>query len=107
MLGSGKNPDFRIEQTRTYAMELRLGEFVPQIAPQRVPKALCPFKLGLRAVDGHHLDLGRGTEHEASWPPSLVFLGARGWRVQMETECEWELVIRPMVGPSGGGTYWF
>ncbi len=106
MLGSGKSPDFRTEETGTYAMLLRLGDFAPHIAAQRMPEAMCPFRLGLRAGDNHRLDLARGAEHEANWP-SFVFLGARDWRVQMETDCEWELTVTPMVGPSGGGAYWF
>jgi hypothetical protein len=107
LLGNDKNPDFRTEQTGTYAMELTLGDFAPHVAQQPVPEALCPFELGLRAVNGHHLHLARATESNASWPPSFVFLGARDWRVEMKTECTWGLVIKPMVGSSGGGAYWF
>jgi hypothetical protein len=106
MLGTGKNPDFRIEETGTYAMDLRVGDFAPDIAPRHTPQALCPFSLSLRAADYRHHHLARGTEHDASWP-SWVFLGAGDWTVLMETSCQWELVIRPMVGPSGGGAYWF
>lgn len=106
MLGSGKSPEFRIEQIGTYALDFSLGNFAPHLAPQRRWEALCPFRLGLRAADGHLFQLGRGTEHEASWPTS-VFLGADNWKVDIDTEGEWDLTIRPMLGPSGGGTNWF
>lgn len=104
MLGSGKSPDFRVEQIGTYATDFMIDGFT---IDQRVPRVkLCPFGLALRAADGHLIKLGAGTEREASWP-SGAFLGAGNWQVDIDTKCEWELTIRPMLGPSSGGAHWF
>jgi hypothetical protein len=104
LLGSSKSLDFRIEQIGTYATDFMIDGFT---IGQHVPHVmLCPFSLALRAADGHLVKLGAGTKHKASWP-SGAFLGAGNWQVEIETKCEWELTLRPMLGPSGGGAHWF
>jgi hypothetical protein len=105
VLGRGQSPDFRTESTGTYLTEFTVDGFRPGLRAPRV-RPMCPFQLALRAADGHAIPLGAGTGQEASWPSS-VFLGAGEWHVEMETPCEWELTIRPKLGPSGGGANWF
>ena len=71
------------------------------------PEHFCPFRLDLRAADGHRVHLGEGIENKARWPSDNTFLGAGQWTAEMATACEWELMIRPRVGPAGGGARWF
>jgi len=71
-----------------------------------LPDRICPFRLDLRAADGHPVHLASGKSDRAEWP-SWKFLGAGQWAVDMDTGCDWQLVVRPMVGPSGGGARWF
>jgi len=103
-LRSGEPPEFRIARTGHYAFDLSVGGFYSD--QHSFPERFCPFSLGLRAADGHRIQLAEGGEASASWP-SWRFLGAGAWHVVMETECEWRLVVRPLVGPSGGGARWF
>jgi len=56
----------------------------------------------LRAADGHALDWSS----KRDWPNG-GFHGAGDWIVEMETIGDWQLVIKPMIGPSGGGGRWF
>ena len=102
-LGNGASPVFQIAETGNYAMDLVVGGFTR--GPPR-PKRLCPFRLDLRAADGHSVHLATGESDSAGWP-SWTFLGAGQWTVDMDTPCDWQLVVRPMVGPSGGGARWF
>jgi hypothetical protein len=104
-LGSGGSPDFRIEQTGSYQTDFTINGFTPRIA-WRVEKSICPFQLSLRPSGGHLVYLGGGKEKYAHWPGG-AFLGAGNWNVEIETDCPWELTIRPMVGPGGGGARWF
>ena len=105
MLGSGRSPNFRIEQTGTYTTDFMIDGFRGQHGVRHM-KPICSFQLALQAANGHVIPLAAGTGQKTTWPTS-PFLGAGDWQVEMETQCEWELVIRPMVGPSGGGAYWF
>ena len=99
------SPSFAIGQTGHYAIALSVEGFVPD---QRVfPKEFCPFKLALRANDGHRIELAEGGRNTANWPPTPIFLGAGEWTVEMETTCEWWMTIKPMLGTSGGGARWF
>jgi hypothetical protein len=102
-LGNGASPVFQIAETGNYAMDLVIGGFTR--GPPH-PKRLCPFRLDLRAADGHSVHLATGESDRAEWP-SWQFLGAGQWTVDMDTQCDWHLVVRPMIGPSGGGARWF
>jgi hypothetical protein len=100
----GATPAFQLEQTGHYAFDFSIGGF--DGTPGTFPQRFCRFNLDLRAADGHRVHLADGVENTSSWP-SGAFLGAGQWTVEMETTCEWELTIRPMIGPSGGGARWF
>lgn len=97
-------PEFRIVRTGHYMFDFSIDGF--DGTPGTSRKRFCPYRLGLRAADGHRVHLGEGGENRASWP-SGAFLGAGQWSVEMETDCDWELTIKPRVGPSGGGARWF
>ena len=101
---SGEPREFRIARTGHYEFGFSIDGF--DGTPGTFQKRLCVFNLGLRATDGHRLHLADGVENSAHWP-SGAFLGAGQWAVEMETACEWELTIKPRIGPSGGGTRWF
>jgi hypothetical protein len=95
---------FQIARTGHYGMEFSIGDFKPD---QPVfPREFGRFKLSLRANDGHTIRLAEGAGNTASWPTG-AFLGAGDWTVEMESDCDWQLVIKPMVGPSGGGARGF
>jgi hypothetical protein len=100
----GGPQEFRIARTGHYMFAFSIGGFDGQ--PGTFPDRFCPFSLGLRAADGHRVHLGDGGETTARWPSGL-FLGAGAWTAEMETDCDWELTIKPRVGPSGGGAHWF
>ncbi len=93
-----------IPQTGTYDLDLVIDGFDGSVAT--LPEQFCAFNLGLRASDGHRVPLAEGDGKRMSWP-SFTFLGEGQWNVEMQTECEWSLTIRPMIGPSGGGAQWF
>jgi hypothetical protein len=101
---SSEPPEFRIARTGHYAFDFSIEGFDGQ--PGTFPERFCPFDLDLRGADGHRLHLADGVEDRASWP-SGAFLGAGQWTVEMETTSEWELTIKPRIGPSGGGARWF
>lgn len=102
-LGNGASPLFQITEAGNYAMDLMVGGFNGR---PPLPERLCPFRLDLRAADGHSVHLATGESDRAEWP-SWRFLGAGQWTVDMDTPCDWQLVVRPMIGPSGGGARWF
>jgi hypothetical protein len=102
-LSKGSSREFVIPQTGAYDLDLVIDGF--DRSAQRLPARFCDFNLGLRASDGHRLLLGGGEGKRMSWP--ITFLGEGQWTVEMQTECEWSLTIRPMIGPSGGGAQWF
>jgi hypothetical protein len=104
-LRRGEPSEFRIARTGHYAFDLSIGGFDGQGGT--FPAGFCPFDLRLRADDGHRLHLGEGVENRVSLPSDNTFLGAGRWMVEMETSCEWELTIKPRVGPAGGGARWF
>lgn len=95
---------FQISQTGHYKMLLRVDGF--QADQKTFPTEFCPFNLGLRAADGHRVHLADGGGNTARWP-DMAFLGAGDWTIEMMTKCEWQLVIRPMLGWAGGGARWF
>ena len=103
-LRSGARPVFlQIPQTGNYAIDLVVGGFN---GSPSLPERLCPFRLDVRAADGHSVHLGSTEPNKGRWP-SWTFLGAGQWTVEMGTRCDWQLVVRPMIGPSGGGARWF
>ena len=102
-LRSGASPVFQIAETGDYAMDLVVEGFNGH---HPLPDRICPFRLDLRAADGHPVHLAGGKSDRAEWP-SWKFLGAGQWTVDMDTPCDWQLVVRPMIGPSGGGARWF
>jgi hypothetical protein len=104
-LSAKSSPSFVIEHTGHYATDLTLAGF--RADATIFPEKFCPFRLALRSADGHRVLLGEGETHHASWPSSFHFLGAGRWTVEMETACDWQLVIKPMVGSAGAGTRWF
>ena len=103
-LRSGASPVFQIAETGDYAMDLVVEGFNGR---DLLPDRICPFRLDLRAADGHSVHLASGKSDRAEWPPSWKFLGAGQWAIDMDTGCDWQLVVRPMIGPSGGGARWF
>jgi len=102
-LGNGASPLFQITEAGNYAMDLMVGGFNGR---SPLPVRLCPFRLDLRAADRHSVHVATGESDRAEWP-SWRFLGAGQWTVDMDTPCDWQLVVRPMIGPSGGGARWF
>jgi hypothetical protein len=102
ILRSGDSPAFRLLQTGDYGTDFMIDGFRPD--NHVFTQTFCPFNLDLRAADGHLVHLGDGGTSQAAWPRDLYFLGAGDWTVEIETSCEWELVIKPRVGSRGGGT---
>ena len=99
-VSSGDAATLIVERTGRYTVDWWLGE------PGISPRVMHPYKLALRAGDGHKLDLGAG-DHRRSHRIGSVFLGAGIWAVEMTAEASWELSVSPMVGPMGGGAWGF
>jgi hypothetical protein len=70
--------------------------------PFRLPRA----RYTLRAADGHVVELG-GADATRDHRVGSAFLGAGEWTVEMITRLSWELVVSPVVGPTGGGARGF
>jgi hypothetical protein len=100
-LRGGDSSSFQISRTGHYAMDFEIGGFRLGTPMQGLMR-LCDFTLTLRAADGHTL----AWRSDGHWPNG-AFLGVGQWTVEMDTDCEWQLIIRPQVGPSGGGARWF
>jgi hypothetical protein len=76
----GDAPVLRVTRTGRYeVVAWNIGE-------ASVRPAIHPYALDLRAADGHV---------------------AGEWRVEMTTSVDWELVLSPVVGPTGGGARGF
>lgn len=103
-VSNGESSAFPIARTGHYEFGFSIGGFDGK--PGTFPQRFCTFDIGLRAADGHRIPLAEGRERTASWPTG-AFLGAGRWTVEMETTCDWELTVKPRVGPSGGGARWF
>jgi len=96
---SGDPPILRVTQTGQYDAGWTVGE-------ASVRPAFHPYSLELRAADGHVVQLGAASamgDRRAGY----VFLGAGQWTVEMITNVPWELVVTPVVGPTGGGARGF
>lgn len=94
-LRSGGNPRFHIARTGHYELDLDSRTDAQNMADGILPVA----KLDLEAEDGH-----------VGWSSNLgnlAFLGAGNWTIKGEPNTEWELVLKPWIGPKGGGTRGF
>jgi hypothetical protein len=98
---SGESPVFRVAQTGRYDLGWTVGGAQVDGHPIR------PYWLDLRATDGHVIHLGGTTSPTRDERTGGAFLGAGEWTVEMKTTYEWQLLIKPVVGPLGGGTRGF
>ncbi|HEX4754499.1 MAG TPA: hypothetical protein VH661_01945 [Candidatus Dormibacteraeota bacterium] len=96
---SSDAPVLHLTQTGWYDAVWTVGE--PSVRP-----AIRPYLLALRAADGHVVEMGAANAthgHRAN----PCFLGAGEWTVEMITGEPWELMLSPVVGPTGGGARGF
>lgn len=101
---SGQSPSFHITQTGLYDPSWTVGGVPPYPS---TPTSLCTYGLGLRAADGHIVQLGMGTSTSDQRSGGPLFLGTGDWTVEMKTSCAWQLTIKPLIGPNGGGVTGF
>lgn len=99
-VSSGGAATLVVERTGRYSVDWWLGY------PGIHPRVRHPYTLVLRAADGHKLDLGTGGRDRDRRVGS-AFLGAGEWVVEMTAETSWEVSVRPIVGPTGGGAWGF
>jgi hypothetical protein len=96
---SGNASVLRVTQTGRYDAAWTVGR--PSVRP-----AIRPYSLALRAADGHVVELG-GADATSDHRVGSAFLGAGEWTVEMTTSEPWELMLSPVVGPTGGGARGF
>ncbi|HEY7926883.1 MAG TPA: hypothetical protein VIG86_05605 [Candidatus Dormibacteraeota bacterium] len=96
---SSDAPVLRVAQTGRYDAVWTVGEAA-------LRPAIHPYSLALRAADGHVVQMGAASA-SGGRRVNPFFLGAGEWTVEMITSEPWELVISPVVGPTGGGARGF
>jgi hypothetical protein len=101
---SGQSPSFHIAQTGLYDPSWTVGGVPPY--PSSLT-SLCTYELGIKAADGHVVQFGTGTSTSDTRSGGPLFLGAGDWAVEMKTSCAWQLTIKPLIGPNGGGVTGF
>jgi hypothetical protein len=101
---SGQSASFHIGQTGLYDPSWTVGGVPPY---PTTPTSLCTYELSIKAADGHVVHLGAGTSNSDQRSGGPLFLGAGDWAAEMKTTCAWQLTIKPLIGPNGGGVMGF
>jgi hypothetical protein len=102
---SGDAPVLRVIQTGRYDGVWTVGDDVWKTGQGPRP-VIHAFSLDLRATDGHVVEMG-GANATHGHRVNPFFLGAGEWTVEMITSDPWELMLSPVVGPTGGGARGF
>lgn len=92
---TGDDPVFLLSQTGRYEADWTVGS-------TKSGHVMAPHSVDLRAAGGQVVNLG-SSDGKRGHRSGCQFLGAGQWTVEMKADLEWEFVLAPVTGPTGGG----